>query len=231
METCCGDYSLSTSSFDFKEWIRDALQPWVPALTFVKRLRAALRTRKGGWPQLAKDMEAGVGAYADLIQVLQKPIGSRESLKVFLGIEQQADAPRVLATMAAQAFLHQSSQLRRTTDQGGNLSEPLGDVRDSNTLRALCVELRMVTYMERVAAKMREWSKLGTNLTYQRARATDLNEYSHMCGSHVHGLDKQTFWGLWSAATGDKAKEFLSRANQGFVAKHGSYNANTTERS
>jgi hypothetical protein len=228
MEACCGDYSLDTEAFDFKGWVREALQPWVPSLIFVRRLRSVLRTREGGWPQLAKDMEVGAHAYADLVQVLQKPAGNKESLRAFLGIERQSDAPRVLATITAQAFLHQSSALRRTIDKGGSLSEPLGDVGDSNTLRALCVELRMATYSERVAAKMREWSKLGTSLTYQRARATDLNEYSHMCGSHVHGLDKQTFWGLWNAASAEKAekaKEFLCRANQGFNAKYGFRNA------
>jgi len=221
MESCCGDYSLDTSQFNFKEWVRDVLEPWLPALIFVQRLREALTRREGGWKQLARDMEMGPDSYADVVQLMQKPLCSKESLRSILGIEKQSEAPRILATIVGQAFLHQSSQQRRTTVAGGNLQEPLGDVRDSNTLRALCVDLRMVIYEERVAAKMREWGRLGTSLTCQRARAVDLNEYSHMCGSHVHGLDKQTFWGLWNAASGQKAKEFLCRANQGFVAKHG----------
>lgn len=220
-ETCCAEYALDPESFDFKGWVRDTLQPWAPALIFVKRLRAALQTREGGWPQLSRDMEAGPKAYADLVQVLQRPAGDKESLRTFLGVEKASEAPRVLATIAAQAFLHQSSQLRRTTAVGGNLVETLGDVRDSNTLRALCVELRMATYEERVVAKVREWGQLGASLVFQRARAVDLDQYSHMCGTHVHGLDKPTFWGLWNAAKGEKAKEFLSRSNQGFVAKYG----------
>jgi len=222
MESCCGDHSLDADAFDFKAWVRDVLQPWAPAFIFVKRLRAALEKRPGGWPQLSKDMEAGPEAYADLIPTLQKPAGRNESLRTFLGIERQSAAPRVLATIAAQAFLHQSSQLRRCVDVGGSLREPLGDVHDSNTLRAMCVDLRMAVYEEHVAAKMREWARLGASLTCQQARAADLDQYSHMCGSHVHGLDKPTFWGLWRAAKGEKAKEFLSRANQGFVSKHGS---------
>lgn len=198
-----------------------ALEPWTPALIFVKRLRAALQARKGGWPQLVKDMECGPHSYADLVQVLQKPAGKGETLRALLGIARPAEAPRVLATIAAQAFLHQSSQLRRTVGVGGTLREPLGDVRDSDTLRGLCVELRMAVYEERVAAKMREWGRLGASLTCQRARAVDLEQYSHMCGTHVHGLDKPTFWGLWNAASGDKVKQFLSSANQGFQSKHG----------
>jgi hypothetical protein len=222
MENCCADYSLDTEAFDFKAWVRDALQPWVPAVIFTKRLRAALSARSGGWPQLAKDMEAGTEAYADLVQTLQRPTESKESLRALLGVQRQAEAPRILATIAAQAFLHHSSQLRRCVSVGGALREPLGDVHDSGTLRALCVDLRMAVYEERVAAKMREWGRVGASLTCQRARAVDLNTYSHMCGSHVHGLDKPTFWGLWHAAKGEKVREFLCRANQGFVSKHGS---------
>merc|ERR1711862_915335 len=132
-----------------------------------------------------------------------------------LGVQCPAEAPRVLATIAAQAFMHQSSQLRRTVAAGGMLSEPLGDVRDGATLREIAVDLRMVTYDEQVAAKMREWTRLGASLFFQKARAAVLEQYSQLCGAapHVHGLDKQTFWGLWRAARGEKAKAFLATAN------------------
>jgi len=222
VETCCADFEFDSTAFNFKDWVRETLQAWVPVVAFVQRLRAALQQREGGWARLSKDMEAGPHAYADLVQVLQRPARSKESLRAMLGVEKQSEAPRILATIAAQAFLHQSSQLRRMTAAGGCLKEPLGDVRDSTTLRAMCVELRMSTYEERVAAKMREWGKLGASLTFQRARGVDLEQYSQMCGSHVHGLDKATFWGLWRAATGEKAQEFLCRANQGFKRKYGS---------
>jgi len=221
VEWCCGDYFLDPAVFDFKAWVKDTLTPWAPALVFVQQLRDVIRTRQGGWAQLERDMETGPAAYADVVGRLQKAPGKRESLKGFLGVERACDAPHVLATIAAQAFLHSSSQLRRTVAAGGALREPLGDVRDKATLRALCVDLRMMTYDERVAAKMRDWSRLGASLTFQRARAADLEQYASMCGGHVHGLDGPTFWGLWKAATGEKAKEFLLRANQGFQAKYG----------
>lgn len=223
MEACCGDYALDSEEFDYKAWVREALQPWTAALTFVKRLRSALQTRPGGWSQLARDMEAGSQAYSDLVQIFQRPACSKETLRAFLDVQQPSEAPRVLATIAAQAFLHQSSHRRRTVAIGGSLPEPLGDVRDSNTLRALCVDLRMTTYEERVAAKMRQWGEMGSSIVLLKARAADLDQYSHMCtanGSHVHGLDKPTFWGLWNAARGEKCKEFLSTANQGFKSKH-----------
>jgi hypothetical protein len=222
IEACCSDYCLDTNTFDFKAWGKEVLTPWLPALIFVRRLREVLRTRQGGWTQLERDMEAGPDAYADVVRALQEAPGSRENLKTYLGVERSSDAPHVLATIAAQAYLHSSSSLRRTTTAGGTLREPLGDVRDKGTLRALCVDLRMMTYDESVAAKMREWGRLGASLTYQRARAADLEQFAHMCGSgHVHSLDKPTFWGLWRAATGDNAKEFLSRANCDFRNKHG----------
>ena len=97
------------------------------------------------------------------------------------------------------------------------------DVRASETLRQLCVDLRMATYEERVAAKMREWGRLGASISFQRARASDFCQYSSMCGSHVHGLDGPTFWGLWRAAKlegNEKLQEFLKKANKEFANKH-----------
>lgn len=222
-EACSGDFSLDASAFDFKSWVKDALGPWVPALQFVKRLRAVLSCRKGGWAGLEQDMECGPEAYVDVIRELQRPASNKDSLRAWLGVERVCDAPRVLATIAAQAFMHQSSQLRRTVAAGGSLSEPLGDVRDGSTLRSIAVDLRMAVYDARVAAKMQEWSRLGASLTYQKARAADLDQYSELCGAaaHVHSLDKQTFWGLWGAATGEKAKTFLRTANREFVNKYG----------
>jgi len=221
-EACCADFRLDPAAFDFKTWVKDALKPWVPALHFVKRLRAILSSRKGGWARLERDMESGLNAYADVIRELQASSSPKDSLRAWLGVERQREALQVLATIAAQAFMHQSSQLRRTVAAGGTLSEPLGDVRDSATLHAITVDLRMAIYEERIAAKMKEWGQLGASLTFQKARAADLEQYSDLCAAapHVHGLDKQTFWGLWKAATGEKAKAFMQTANQGFVAKY-----------
>lgn len=226
-ETCCGEYSLDTAEFDFKSWVREVLTPWVSALVFVRRLRGSLRTRVGGWKQLGLDMERGSAAWADVAGELRRPFCAQGELCALLGIRRQGDAPRVLATVAAQAFLHSSSQLRRTAAAGGSLRDPLGDVRDGDTLRGLCVDLRMAVYEERVAAKMREWSAVGASLVYQRARVADLAQYAGLVGSgHTHGLDKPTFWGLWRAAQArgaeaENAKLFLSRSNGGFVNKHG----------
>jgi len=220
-EACCDGYVLDDSAEDFKAWVKNACCTFAQGLLFVQRLRATLESRQGGWVQLGKDMEAGPHAWADVVSVLQKPASTNKLLAKLLGVERHTDAERVLATIAAQAFLHHSSDLRRISTEGGSLSEPLGDVRDAATLRSMCVELRMALYDEAVAAKMRNWSQVGSSMTFMRAKAVDLDQYDKLCGSHVHGLDKATFWGLWRAAEGPKARAFLTRANQGFINKYG----------
>merc|ERR1712060_102611 len=111
-EACCADFTLTPAAFDFKAWVKDALEPWVPALQFAKRLRAVLSSRKGGWAGLERDMESGPNAYADVIHELQAPSCREDSLRAWLGVARPCEAPRVLATIVAQAFMHQSSQLR-----------------------------------------------------------------------------------------------------------------------
>lgn len=236
-EACSAEYNLNSGAFDAKAWVRSTLSPWVPALNFIKHLRSILSIRDGGWTQLARDMEAGPKFYEDVIVALQKEQGPNESVvrSAYLGAEHSDVAarrgtprcsvgPQLFATIAAQAFLHQSSAQRRTVEVGGNLHEPLGDVTDGETLRKICVDLRMAVYEQRVAVKMREWGRLGADISFQKARAADLDQYSSMCGTHVHGLDKPTFWGLWRAAQSGgyaKAMKFLRTANSGFVNKHG----------
>jgi len=73
---------------------------------------------------------------------------------------------------------------------------------------------------------MRQWHRVGSDVTVARARAVDIGQYAAFCGNHVHGLDGPTFWGLWRAAKadgyqGEKVKAFLSTANCGFVSKYG----------
>merc|ERR1711933_160764 len=101
-------------------------------------------------------MEIGPAAYADIITEMQKPmVKSRDSPAALLGVRRKEDAERVLATVTAQAFLHHAPQSRRTRDVGGLLEEPLGGVLEHETLRGLCVGLRMFYYDEALAVKRR----------------------------------------------------------------------------
>merc|ERR1712139_228782 len=115
-------------------------------------------------------------------------------------------AQRVLATVAAQAFLHHTPQSRRTRDVGGLLEEPLGDVREDQTLRGLCVELRMSYYDEAAAAKQRVLEEMRRKLAQ----------------TQVHSLSKVEFWEYWhSCYSEEDRRAFLSSANEGFVNRYG----------
>jgi len=236
-ESCRSDYELDGAAFNFKKWVWKALQPWLPALRFVRRLRACLAQREGGWKKLQADMERGSTSYRDVVEFLktggsgdqteceQEKEGGEHSLVAALDIK-SAQLKRTMATMAAQAFMHESSQSRRLKELGGNLEEPLGDVRDGETLRSLAVDLRMETYMQGVAEKMRQWQNVGAEMTCARARVADIGQFGGLIGSHAHGLDGPTFWGLWYAAkadggvNGEKALAFLKKANQPFCEKY-----------
>lgn len=209
MESCRADYVINPDGFDFKSWLRGALMPWAAGILFVRRLRGALQKRKGGWCELARDMEAGPDRYADVIKELQRPAEGRDSPAALLGVRCKQDAPRVLATVAAQAFLHSSPQSRRTKDVGGLLDEPLGTVSEEQTLRGLCKELRMSYYYDNLAAQKRDVEEV--------MRETQI--------VHVHSLSKHQFWRLWEACYGEDMRRFLASANPGFCNKYAPYYA------
>merc|ERR1712087_85392 len=199
LESCRTDYTIDEDAFDFKSWTRGALAPWAPAILFVRRLRAGLARRQGGWHELSRDMEIGPAAYADIIMEMQKPmLKCRDSPAALLGVRRKEDAQRVLATVVAQAFLHHSPQSRRTTVAGGLLEEPLGDVLEHETLRNLCVELRMFYYDDALTVKHRTREEMRRRL------------------GHVHGLTKEQFWAYWKLCYGEDRRLFLRSANEGF---------------
>merc|ERR1712106_710744 len=114
--------------------------------------------------QLMRDMEFGPAAYADVVIETQQPARNRDSLAALLGVRCKEDTQRVLATIAAQAFLHSTPQSRRTKDVGGLLDEPLGDVREEQTLRGLAVHLRMMYYYDVLADKQRRYNEIRKEL-------------------------------------------------------------------
>merc|ERR1712032_494850 len=150
-------------------------------------------------------MECGLDSYSEVLLELQKPPGRKDTAAALLGVSRKEDAQRVLATVAAQAFLHAPPESRRTKDVGGLLDEPLGDVREEQTLRGLAVHLRMMYYYDNLAEKQRRYNELRKELDR----------------GHVHSLSKQDFWELWHASFGEDRRRFLMSANQGFVDRHG----------
>ncbi|CAJ1453665.1 unnamed protein product [Effrenium voratum] len=219
-EACNAEYTLETKDFDYKTWVTARAVPWAHALCAVQQLRKLVAAR--GWAALEKAMERGQAL--ELVAAMQFETEAAELLKTWLDVERPCEEDRVLATMAAQAFLHQSSRSRRTVDNGGCLTEILPDVRHGNTLRELAVDVRMAIYDERVEAKSQEWASVGAGMSFELGHAADVDGFKALCwrASHVHGLDKATFWGLWRAAKRDreKAQVFVRSANEGFVEKH-----------
>lgn len=206
LESCRGDYALHPEAFDYKAWVRGALTPWTHAVLFARRLRVCLQARQGGWHRLARDMEVGPAAYADVVSVFQKPPGTKDTPAALLGVSCQDEASRILATVAAQAFLHESSESTHSTDAVGLLGVAVGDVREEETLRALCVQLRMALYDERLAAK---------NARFMAARQ------KFTACEHVHNLDGETFWHLWKTLPAEERRQFFMSAEHGFREKYG----------
>uniref|UniRef100_A0A7S0AAC3 VWFA domain-containing protein n=1 Tax=Pyrodinium bahamense TaxID=73915 RepID=A0A7S0AAC3_9DINO len=212
---CRRDVILDSSTFGFVPWVQEAAAPVLRALGFAASLREALVLRGGGWPRLEADMEAGRGAYADVLQRLH-------SHKAVVDLSRACDfdagaLERTCAAMAAQAMLCSCSSDRRN----------LPDVREADTLSQIAVRLRMDTYAGRVAAKLQDWRAVALDVTSARARAADIGQFSSMLGSHAHGLTKGAFWSLWEAARsdgfgGEKVRAFLERANNCFANKYGS---------
>jgi len=202
LESCRADYSIDPDAFDFKSWVKGAVAPWANAIMFARRLRNALSSRSGGWRRLQRDIEAGQPAYADVLLELQKPATRLDTPAALLGVRSKETAQRVLATVAAQAFLHAAAKSRRTRDVGGELEEPLGNVCDECTLRGLVIELRMAYFDELLAS-------------------SDQVRQAIESVGHLHSLSKSQFWELWDQCSGDNVQRFLMRANEAFVGRYG----------
>eukprot|EP00971_Amphidinium_carterae_P337731 6474707-Amphidinium_carterae.1 len=109
-ESCRSDYELNEQAFNFEAWTLRTIQPWLSALRFVRRLRACITVRGGGWKRLEADMERGTVAFHDVIEFLKSGGGHEDvndhDLLHCLDV-QRPHLKRTLATMAAQAFLHE----------------------------------------------------------------------------------------------------------------------------
>ena len=116
----------------------------------------------------------------------------------------------MLATMTAQAFLHHTGSTR---------GEALADVRDSDTLQDLVIELRMEHYQRSLAQKMKAWNAVAGNVTYERVAGLNTAEFDLFIGTHAHGFSRAEFWALVRAMRADVDKEstFLAKCNREFT--------------
>eukprot|EP00755_Sulcionema_specki_P023089 Sspe_Gene.1472::Locus_487_Transcript_1_1_Confidence_1.000_Length_3120::g.1472::m.1472 len=151
-EGCSCEYELDGAG---ARWVDENVAPTLRAFGFAKRLREVLSRRTGGWPGLEADLEAG--CHADVVEAVRD--GTQLSLEAACDIDPR-HAERTRAAMAAQAFVFNDGADRST----------LPDVRDSETMREMAVDLRMEIYEARVHAKMAEWNKIAGSVTAARAR-------------------------------------------------------------
>mmetsp|Transcript_3870 Transcript_3870/g.8273 ORF Transcript_3870/g.8273 Transcript_3870/m.8273 type:complete len:905 (-) Transcript_3870:256-2970(-) len=212
--SCSCEFALSEMATEDQEWAKEIVQPWCSALGIVMALRKSISKRRGGWKKLEKDIETSMENYADVVNDLQ----NAPMLSIYEACEiEEHNQAETFTAMAAQAYLYSKGASRHD----------LSDVRSNDTLCDMARDLRMRIYTDRVAAKMRQWANEGEQLSFLRARAADIGQYTDMvqASTHVHGLDKATFWGLWEAAVhdghgGEKVRAFLNTANEGFHTAH-----------
>ena len=118
---------------------------------------------------------------------------------------------QIATAMTAQALLHHTSAQR-----GAHIVEM--DVRNTGTLHALVVDVRMAIYDVRLKEKLSAWAAIASDVTYMQARLMGADELVQLIGSHAHGLSKAQFWAVAKAAREDADREsvFLNKCNQPF---------------
>lgn len=220
-QDCRDDYQIcSQATSQIIPWVREICRKWCRVWSIATSLATCLAKRQGGWEQLEVDMETGVSSYADVIQELK---ATELKTPRELLLEDAAGDESDLTEL--QAFF---TKLGVEGIVFGAAESSLPGYKDEDDLMsAVAREMRMRIYFQRVATKMAQWKSEGQTATYSQARVADIVQFMDLVGGapHVHGLDKQTFWGLWLAAVSthdrEKAEAFLATCNEGFRFKHG----------
>ena len=115
-------------------------------------------------------------------------------------------------TMLCQAMLCHDSQSRSTIIDH--------DVRDSETLQAIIIDLRMAFYYEACKVKRSAYMAIIGDVALADALQQDAAAFDRMLTKHTHGLNKEKFWAYHEAAQraakeGDcaKAEAFVRKSN------------------
>mmetsp|Transcript_44960 Transcript_44960/g.108678 ORF Transcript_44960/g.108678 Transcript_44960/m.108678 type:complete len:908 (+) Transcript_44960:274-2997(+) len=219
---CRDDYQIDTDKArQLIPWVRDICRKWCRVWSVAEQLASVLSKRVGGWEQLERDMETGLSNYADVVQELK-----RTELKTPRDLLVNDEASEGCDLSELQTFFMKLG-VEGITFGAAESSLPGYKAEEDDLLSAVAREMRMRIYFQRVAAKMSQWKSEGQTATFSQARVADIVQFVDLIGnkSHVHGLDKQTFWGLWLAAVSthdqEKAQVFLETCNEGFRFKHG----------
>jgi uncharacterized protein YegL len=213
--SCDSSYAITDSGDDDRAWVEETTRKWRFAMAVARSLRASLVRRGGGWTRLEADMETSLASYRDVVEDMKHTdLGVSTSLHVMCDMDIRT-MRRSVTAMAAQAYLYNA---------GANRFEGLPDVLSDSTLCEMARDMRMQIYFGCVQEKMAQWRDDGQQAAFARARVSDIVQYRQFIGSHVHGLNKEMFWGLWEAAKHsddtDKLDAFLETANAEFHHKH-----------
>lgn len=220
-DDCRDDYQLNLSVMQqIVPWIRNICRKWCRVWSVAESLSSILQSRQGGWEQLERDMETSAMNYQDVVEKLKAtPLGTPRDLLVLSDTRDEgcdlSELQNYFLRLAVEAMVLGAA----------DSSLPSSD-EDEDVLCRAAREMRMRLYLQRVAEKMAQWKMEGQRHTWLQARAADIQQYSNLISkSHVHGLDKQTFWGLWLAAVESqdtaKIEAFLATSNEPFRHKHG----------
>lgn len=221
---CRDDYQLNLSVMQqIIPCIRDICRKWCRVWSLAEALSSILTSRRGGWEQLERDMETSTLNYQDVVEKLKEtPLKTPRDLLVLSDISGEgcdlSELQNFFLRLAVEAIVLGAAE--------SALPSSAEEEEEDDLLCLAAREMRMRLYLQRVATKMAQWKLEGQRATWLQARATDIQQYSDLIQkSHVHGLDKQTFWGLWLAAVESqdraKAEAFLATSNEEFRNKHG----------
>lgn len=142
----------------------------------------------------------------ELINECLQRLTSFNSLKSYLELidGQQCDENIYINLFCQSYYYHFSSDRTK-----------LLDIQDPLCLEDIIIKLRLSVYFNACKIKTEKWQEIIGNVTYMDAFNADINEFTNMIGKHVHGMNKQQFWGMVEAAKSSNEKKtiFISKGN------------------
>jgi len=197
-------------------WVRNVAKEWCRAWSFASAFCEIVSSRPGGWRGVERDMETGTSHYQDVVEALKRV--ELETPRQFFEMDRE-EMQSLFLRIGVQAILKGAC--------GISVGDPVNLLQDDSVLHNAAREMRMLIYLNRIREKMAQWKIVGEQAIFMKARVADIAQFSDMIHAkpHIHGFDKQTFWGLWLAAKNSKCRDkvdaFLQAANDEFKDKHG----------
>ena len=203
------EYSSNEDVVDAVRFVTSGLEGINKSLHFARLMRKLVMAN-GGWERFMFLMETQQ-IESDFVSPLAEFMKKVPSVQHVLDIHDD-NKVRIYTTMAAQAFL---------CHVGSNRDGSLENVLESSTLENIAFNLRLYQYKISVRKKMKAWSSVAENVTYQSVvnlSAVEFGTYIKNRGRHAHGMSSSEFWACVRAMAGDSDKEqqFFELSNSCF---------------